>query len=426
MTRAATDLEDELEDEFEAEYEGEFEDELDTSREFEGEQEDEDFLPVLGGIANAIGGLLGEEEGELEDEYEFEEEDEDESEDEYEYESEEFLGALGPIARAVGGLLGGGGDGESELEEEYELESEAEEFFKGFGRLLKRAAPVLRTLAKTAGPLVATAVGGPAAGALARAVTSQLEGEFEEELESEFEEMATAPMTGAQALGEYLAAQAASAATEGEAEAMAGVAAYMSLRPRDRRDLERMLPALLRGTAVLTRLLRSNRHSRPAVRLVPGIVDGAARAVLRRGAAGRPISPLQVARALGSATNRVLGRGPARRGRRPAARAWPGARPSTQPQLYGGRGVRRPRYGRYPRSGLTVRRQPVSNRTLVARRPVTRPRPGFVRIVTPVRVPSRNGRPAGTVRVVSDVRVPRGAVPVGRPSSVSPRRARTR
>src|SRR6266542_2915285 len=110
----------------------------------------------------AMSRLAGELEAELETEYEDELEDEWEGEDE----GEEFLGALGGIARTVGGLLGQG-------EREEEGEDEAEEFFKSIGRAFRKAAPFLRTLAKTAGPLVATAVGGPAAGALARAVASQ-------------------------------------------------------------------------------------------------------------------------------------------------------------------------------------------------------------------------------------------------------------
>ena len=81
---------------------------------------------------------------------------------------EAFLGALGGIARAVGGLLGGGGggdtefeeeaEGEVEFEEEYELEAEleeeAEEFFGRIRRAIGRIAknPVFRTLAKTIGP----------------------------------------------------------------------------------------------------------------------------------------------------------------------------------------------------------------------------------------------------------------------------------
>jgi hypothetical protein len=437
MSRQSADLEEELETEFE--------EELEAEGEGEWEQEEESFLPLLGPIASAVGGLLGEEE--VEGEGEWEEEVEGETED------EAFLGALGGIARTVGGLLGGGGGGDTEFEEEAEgevefeeeaeleaeLEEEAEEFFGRIRRAIGRVAknPIFRTLAKTIGPLAATAIGGPAAGALARAATARLEGELEEEVEAEFEEMATAPLTGGQALGEYMAAQAAATESETEAEAMAGVAAYAALAPRDRRDLERMLPALLRGTAVVTRLLHGNRRSRQAVRLVPGIVDGAARTILRRAAAGQPVGPVELGRALGAATTRVLGSGPARqavmrrhaRGLAYARRRYHGRRGGG---LYGrfGRRPYRPGYGPYRRGirygarpgPLTVRRQPVRSGTVARGVPVPRPRPGMVRVVTPVRVPPRDGRPARTVRVVSDVRVPRGAVPTGRPVSVGGRR----
>jgi hypothetical protein len=441
MSRQSTDLEDEFEGEFEDEFEAELEDELED----EWEQEDEAFLPALGGIASTIGGLLGEEEAE----YEVELEEEDETED------EAFLGMLGPIAKAVGGLLGGGGGGDGEAEEEFEtefetefeleaedeaeLEDEAEEFFGRIGRALRKAAPFLRTLAKTAGPLVATAVGGPAAGALARTITSQLEGEMEEEVEAEFEEMSAAPLTGGQVLGEYLAAQAAASESESEAEAFSGVAAYAALAPRDRRDLEMMLPALLRGAATITRLLRGNRRSRPAVRLMPGIVDGAARTIIRRAATGQPVGPVEVGQALGAATSRVLGSGAARsavmrrhaRGLARARRRYHGRRAGSYRPWYGRRrgqrGVRPYRRrmgyggtagGRVRPSVRTVRRQPVRSRTVGGPVRVPRPRPGVVRVVTPVRVPPRDGRPGRTVRVVSDVRVPRGAIPTGRPVSV--------
>jgi hypothetical protein len=437
MSRQSTDLEDELETEYEDEFEAEYEDEFETEYEDEFEAEDEAFFPGLGAIANTIGGLLGEEEAEDETEWEAETED------------EAFLGALGGIARAVGGLLGGGGGGgdgefedeledESEFEGEYEgeFEDEAELFFGRIKRALRKAAPFLKTLAKTAGPLVATAVGGPAAGALARAVTSQLEGEMEEEVEAEFEEMAVAPLSGSQALGEYLAAQAAASESESEAEALAGVAAYNALSPRDRRDLEGMLPALLRGSAVVTRLLHGNRRTRQAVRLTPGIVDGAARTILRRAAAGQPVTPTEVGHALGAATARVLGPGPARTAvMRRHARGLARAR-----RRYRGRSGRYGRYGRRGqgyrptmsgrrgtgagmsrgRAGIgTIRRQPVRNRTVAPSARVARPRPGVVRVVTPIRVPARGGRPGRTVRVVSDVKVPRGAVAAGRPMSVS-------
>ena len=425
-------FEDELEDEFEAEFEDEGEFELEAELEdeledeFEDEFEDEDEgegEEFFGGVARALGGLLGEEEGEDEDE------------------DEAFLGG---IARIAGSLLG-----------ESEDEDEAEEFFGRIGRAFKKAAPFLRVLAKTAGPLVATAVGGPAAGALARAVTSQLEGEFEEEFEGELEAMATGPVSPSQSMAEYFAARAAASESETEAEAFTGAASYISISPQVRRDLEQMLPALLRGSAALTRLLHPNRHTRQAVRLVPGIVDGAARTLARRAAAGDRVGPVEVGQALGGATSRALGdprsrysimrrhaRGLALARRRRTRYGWTPGRGYAYGSAgwrYGtsGRPVRSYRStgrrggygtgGGYSRrsdglSGSSLGRAPVRNRVVGPRSRVPGPRPGFVRVVTPVRVPSRQGRPPQMVRVVSDVRVPRGAVAAGRPTAVRPRR----
>jgi hypothetical protein len=374
-------------------------------------------------------------ESEFETEYESEWEDEYESEDEEEYEDEDeaFLGLLGPIARVAGGLLGGGGgDGEYELEEE--AEAEAEEFFKRLKGVFRKAAPFLRTLAKTAGPLVATAIGGPAAGAVARAVTSQLEGELEGELEVEFEEMAAAPLAPSQTFAEYLAAQAAATESESEAEALGGAAALAAINPGDRRELERLLPHLLRGAATITRMLHGNRSTRPAVRLVPGIADGTARTIAKRVAAGEPVGPVDLGQVMGAVATQALTPGGARQAvlRRHARGLARARRRYLGP---GRRGYgRRPTGARYPRPRTasrrygpgrpgTVRRQPVRSRTVGGAR-VPRPRPGFMRITTPVRVPPRAGRPARVVRVVSDVRVPRGATPAGRPTSAAGRRAR--
>lgn len=440
MSRLSSELEGELESEYEDEIEGMYEE----------EGEEEQFLGALGGIARTVGGLLGggDGEGELEDEIEgmYEGEDEWESEEE----GEEFLGALGGIARTVGGLLGGGGEGEDEWEVEgegeweiegeyegedegeYEGEEEAEEFFKNIGRAFRKAAPFLRVLAKTAGPLVATAVGGPAAGALARAVTSQLEGESEDEVEAEFEDMANAPLSGAQALAEYYADRASESESEAEAEAFAGAAAYVSISPRDRRDLVRLLPSLLRGAAVVTRMLHSNPSTRPAVRMVPGMVNAASGTLARRIAAGEPVGPADVGAVLGTTAQRALSGGPATR-----SVLWRHSRGLSRARRnYGYRGVRRgygyrpyrgrpyagrsgyPRGTRYPVA--TGVRTPVRSRVQAG--PVRgRPRPGMVRVVTPVRLPATSVRPARTVRIVSDVKVPRGAV-AGRSTTTSARR----
>jgi hypothetical protein len=392
-----------------------FEDEL----ELEGEDEFEDEA-FLGGLANIAGSLLGEgedegegeleAEDELEGEYEqeFESKLESEFESEFEGEDEAFLGGLAKIA---GSLLGEGED-----EDELETEDEAEEFFKRAWRVLRRNAPMFKKLAKIVGPMVATAVGGPAAGALARAVTSQLEGELEDELEGELEEMATAPVTSAQALSEYLAAKAATAESESEAEAFAGSAVTLALSGYERRELEALLPRLMRGAAILTRALYRNRGTRAGIRLVPGIVTSAANTVVRRGGG----SSADLGQVLAGTTQRVLDGGRwqqsvARRHARGLSyihrrRQW---RPGLSYADYRGGGYRGP---------SVIRRQPVRTRNLPISARVSRPPRGVVRVVTPVRIPARNGRPARTVRVVSDVRVPRGARPIGRPVPVTARR----
>ena len=247
------------EDEYESEYE--LEAEYEAEEELEGSFEDEFSHELL---------------GEFEDELEGEDEYEIEGEEELEDEDEAFLGGLAQIA---GSLLGEG-------EDELEAEGEEEYFFKKIGRFVKRHSGLLKKIAKIAGPMIATAVGGPAAGAAARLLTRQLEGEFEDEMEAELEELATAPITPSQAFGEYLAAKAATTESESEAEAFAGSAVTISLTARDRARLENMLPHLLRGASVLTRVLYRNPGSRPAIRLVPGIVASAGQTLARHSAGG--------------------------------------------------------------------------------------------------------------------------------------------
>ncbi|GAA4367028.1 hypothetical protein [Nocardioides caricicola] len=420
----------------------EFEDEL----EMEHEYEDEAFL---GGLAKIAGGLLGEEEyefedeyeGELEDEYEMELESEYEFEDEYEGEFEdEFEMELESEFESEGEYEAEDEyEGEYELEDEYEgeyedeLESEEEFFFKKIGRAMRKVP--FRKILKVAGPLVATAVGGPAAGMLAKAVASQLEGEFEDELESELEEMATAPVTSSQAEAEYLAARAATTESESEAESFVGSAVAMTISPRDRAELERLLPNLLRGASVLTKILHRNPATRPGVRMVPGIVGSTASTLAQMQASGRRITPAEVGAVMAGSTQRVLGdprwqRAVTRRHARGLAhvhrRRHHGGR---RPRGYrpGPRRTGRPAYRRTTtvrRGPVTVRRRPTQVRTVRSRAKVGRPRPGVVRVVTPVRIPAKGGRPARTVKVVSDVKVPRGAVPSGRPIPVTAKKRR--
>src|SRR5437660_2781008 len=93
----------------------------------------------------------GELEMELEDEFH-----EGESEDESRLEGEGWLGAIGNV---VGSLLG---EGEEELEDESSFEGEeGEQFFGKIKKFLRKAAPILKKVAKVAAPIVGTAIGGP-------------------------------------------------------------------------------------------------------------------------------------------------------------------------------------------------------------------------------------------------------------------------
>jgi hypothetical protein len=290
-----------------------------------------------------------------ESELEFEEESELEYESEFEEEGEEFLGS---IAGAVRGLLGEGEEeyeweGELEGELEWEGELEGEEFFRRIGGFLRRAAPVLRNVARVAAPIVGTAVGGPLGGVLGRVASQALreeefeyeaefEAEYEGELEGELVAWAAQPPTPQQATAEFMAAVASQARTQAEAEAMVGAASVAAISPRDRATLRRVLPHIVRGTAVLTRMLRQRPVTRPAVRTVPTIVQRTARTLARRAQAGQPVTRRAAARVMAGQTRRVLGSprvcGAAlqrnARGAAAARRAAPARRPMTPAREY--------------------------------------------------------------------------------------------
>ena len=288
-------LELELEDEF---HEGELEDEAGL--------EGEGWLGALGNIA---GSLLGEEEledeGELEDESSFLGEEELEGELEDEGEGEFGIGNL------VGGLLG---EEEYEGEDEFEFEDEGEQF--SFGSFLKKALPVLKSVAKVAAPIVGGAVLGPMGASLGKAAASALgEGEFEDESEDEGEgeeemaqEIASHPLTQNEALAEMMADAAAREMHEGEAEAMVGAATVTVISPRDRRALRRVLPHLVRASAILTRILRRRRRARVGVKAVPTIMRRTVKSLKRQARKGLPITKRRVARTVAKHVHRVLGR----------------------------------------------------------------------------------------------------------------------
>jgi hypothetical protein len=237
---------------------------------------------------------------------------------------------------------------------EFEGEFEGEQFFgrlrriaRGVGGFIRRAAPILKSIARVAAPIVGTAVGGPLGGLIARGATMLLrEGELEEELAHELGGMHEGHHEGGlheleglhevlheghhesvlheleghhegglheghheahhEALAELMAEVAAGAAHEAEAEAMAGAAVVTTLSAADRAALRRLIPHLIRGAAILTRILRMRRITRPAVRTVPLIVRQTARALRRRAASGAPVTRRTAGAIMANVTRRVL------------------------------------------------------------------------------------------------------------------------
>jgi hypothetical protein len=256
---------------------------------------------------------------------------------------------------------------EDELAHEMSHEMEDEQFFgrlrriaRGIGGFVRRAAPILARVAKVAAPLVATAVGGPLGGIIAKGATSLLgEGEEEDELEDELaheihhehafhetlhedelaheihhelahevhheDELAhelaheihhehplhelhheTAHEAVHEAHAELLAEVAAQAHHEAEAEAMMGAAVVTTISAADRARLRRILPHLVRGVAILTRILRMRRITRPAMRAVPVIVRSTVRTLRQRAASGQPVSRRMAGQVMAATTRRVL------------------------------------------------------------------------------------------------------------------------
>src|SRR2546428_3729492 len=93
----------------------------------------------------------------------------------------------------------------------------------------------------------------------------------------------------------------------GEGEAMAGAAAVTVVSPADAAALRRILPHIVRGSAILTRILRQRRVTRPVVRALPTIVRRTTRILARRAAAGQPVTRRTAARVMAAQTRRVMG-----------------------------------------------------------------------------------------------------------------------
>jgi hypothetical protein len=276
---------------------------------------------------------------------------------ELELELEGELEGIGELEQHEGGLHEWE---QHELSHEFEQhegahEFEGEQFFgriaRGIGGFIRRAAPILRRVASIAAPIVGTAIGGPFGAVLGRLASSalgeeeleqhefeqhELAHEFEQhELAHEFEqheaahefeqheaahefeqhesaheiahEIANHEVTSHEALAEMMAEAASHEQHEAQAEAMMGAAIMTVISPRDRRALRRLIPHMVRGAAILTRILRRRRITRPAVRAVPTIMRRTVSTLKRQAAAGQPITRRAAGRAAAVEVRRVLG-----------------------------------------------------------------------------------------------------------------------
>jgi hypothetical protein len=175
-----------------------------------------------------------------------------------------------------------------------------------------------------------------------------------------------------------------------------GAAAATVLSRQDRRSIRAVHADLVRGAANLAELLYRHRVARPYTGVVPTIVDSAASTLVRLAHRGHPVTRRTAAKVMAALTAKVLG--DPRRSRQALLRHVQGVRQAGQVGTFAGP----------PRS-------PVVHGGSGDGHPTARTRRGaMLQVVTPVRVPSTTGKPARLVRVVTNVRVPRGAVPAAK------------
>jgi hypothetical protein len=208
-------------------------------------------------------------------------------------------------------------------------EDEGEYFFKKLGRKLGRGfkslTKVAGSLAKRFGPLVAGKLAalipgiGPIAGPLAAKLTSALvkEGEMEAaQMEGEFfgtneaeSEVAQTEQAHEAALTEFLAAQAAEASTEAEAETTLGAALPITITIMGgRRALRSVTPILAQANSQLVKTLRQQGPvGKQLLRTVPAIQRRTVATLKAAARSGQPINGPLAVKAMAAASKRVLG-----------------------------------------------------------------------------------------------------------------------
>jgi hypothetical protein len=210
------------------------------------------------------------------------------------------------------------GLGELEAHELHEHEQEAEQFFGGLAKLAARglASPALRKIALNAARTVLRPGGGLFEHEGEFELQGELEGELEFELEGEFE-LNPVRRVYLDAMMEHMAQEAAEAETEQEA-----AEAFLPLIPLAMKALpiagklaakfgpklfKAAMPHLKRGVGRLGKALFRSPTGKKLMRAVPQVLKGTASQLLRRYAAGRPITGRTALRALAGNTARVLG-----------------------------------------------------------------------------------------------------------------------
>jgi hypothetical protein len=191
------------------------------------------------------------------------------------------------------------------------------------GDFINTASPLLKSGARLAAPMVGTAIGGPLGGLAGKLLLQMLkEGESEDfyELEGEFElvmgspealhemihEIAHHELAYNEALAEMIAEAAANEQHEAEAEAMAAVAALTTISPEDERALRSYLPHLVSGAAILTRILRQDPETRPAVRVIPTVTRRLVQTLKRKAKSGIPLTRRSAGRAAMMEVGRLM------------------------------------------------------------------------------------------------------------------------
>ncbi len=228
---------------------------------------------------------------------------------------------LGGIVNAVSSLLGEEetAEGESEWEADPFIGKAFKRLKRGLGSIASKAFPIAKLLA----PIAAKAIGGliPGAGPLIGGVLNQVMKEaemevaqFENHFFNAFSNPEGVPETAQNeaiheaALAELMAAEAVSAESESEAEAvLSGTLPITITIMGARRPLRRVMPVLAQANGRLVRVLGSRGTAgRQLLRLVPTIQRRAVATLRAAARNGQPITPPLAVRAMSNAAGSVL------------------------------------------------------------------------------------------------------------------------